>query len=155
MLSSNSDFAPLQSSSAPAIGSVQPTTTASFNSQMSATTQTYTPFGSSWTAPIYDPPPPANMTWNMPTWMPSIDYSSRVASRPETYHYTAPSGPPVFAQNTSPYHPARELVPNADHYVLSSSYGHYNASHSQTPGVPSVSLPPSSSYCQGHYPGPH
>jgi hypothetical protein len=154
MLPTNNDFASISSSSTTALGPAPVASTASYDTHMLPTTQTYSPFESSWNSHIYHPPPQPNMAYT-PAWPPSIDYSSRLTPRPENFQFSPPLAQPAFEQATSPYHHPRELVPNADQYVLGPHYGHYTGSQSQTPGIPSVSLPTPSSYFQGHYPGPH
>jgi hypothetical protein len=157
LLPSNSEFVTMSTSGTIALGPAPAATTASFDTHLLPTTQAYSPYPSPWNSTLYDPPPAPSMTWNVPTWMSSTDYSPRVVPRPENFHFSPPLGAsqPVFEQTPSPYHHPRELVVSANHYGLGSPYGHYNVSPSQTPGVPSVSLPTLSSYFQGHYPGRH
>jgi hypothetical protein len=152
MLPSDSAFHSIHPSDACAAGPIPIPNATSFGNHLLATQQLYSSIHPSWNTPPYDTPPHVNMTWNVPPWTPSMDYTPQAASRAETYQYTAPTGPPVFAQHTSSYHQSRESLPSADHYVLGSPYEHYTVSPSQTPGIPSVSLPTSSSYFQGHYP---
>jgi hypothetical protein len=90
-----------------------------------------------------------------PNWVPTIDYSSRLVPRSDNFHFSLPLGLPAFEQATSPYHHPQQFVPNPNQYDLGPPYGHYNGSQTQTPNVPSVSLPTPSSYFQGHYSGPH
>jgi hypothetical protein len=157
LLPAHSEYAPMSTNEIVGMGPASTATTASFDHHLLPTTQSYPPYSSSWASPIYDPPPPTNMTWNVPAWMPSVDYSPRVAPRPETFRYSPPLGArqPIFDQTPSPYHRPRDLAPNTDHYALASSYRYYDGSQSQTPAISSVSLPTPTSYFQGHYPGPH
>lgn len=157
LLPPQGDFAPMNATSTVGFGPAQTASTTSFESHLVPTTHAYSPYESSWNTPLYDPPPPANMTWNVPAWAPSIEHSPRLAPRPDHFHFSPPLGvaQPFFEQTPSPYHHPRQLVPNGGHYALSPAYEHYNGSQSQMAGIPSVSLPTPSSYFQGHFPGPH
>lgn len=118
-----------------------------------ATSQAYSTFTPPWNITSYETVPPSNISWPMQNWIPDMDYSSRMASRPESYQYTQPNGPPVFAQPSSPYHQSQGLGNAGLQYGASASYGQYFGSQSQTPGITSVSPPTSTSYFQGHFQG--
>ena len=138
----NSDFGSINSSSTAVSDPILTSSSASFE---------YPAFGPNWNASLYSPHPPSNMpAWNIPPWMPNIEYTLRVPSRPDAVEYIAPTGPPVFAQAHAPSQP-RELSLDANYYAFGSSFG----SQSQTSGIPNVSLPTSSPYYHGLFPGPH
>jgi hypothetical protein len=118
------------------------------------TTQSYLPFQQQWNSPTYDPIPPPNMSY-MPDWAPNMDYLSRLDARSESFQLSPSLGLPAFDQSPGPYNHPRQLVPNAEHYDIGPSYGHYNKPQSHTPNLPSVSLPTPSSYFPAHYSGPH
>jgi hypothetical protein len=148
MLPASDDFTPMNSSSAAAHCQAPP------SHHILPTTQSYSPFHQHWNSPIYDPLPPPNMSY-MPNWVPNMNYSSRLDARPENFQFSPSLGIPAFDQSSSPYNHPRQLVPNADHYDLGRSYGHYNESQSHTPNISSVSLPTPSSYFAARYSGPH
>jgi hypothetical protein len=141
MLPASDDFTPMNSSSAAAHCQAPP------SHHILPTTQSYSPFH-------HDPLPPPNMSY-MPNWVPNMNYSSRLDARPENFQFSPSLGIPAFDQSSSPYNHPRQLVPNADHYDLGRSYGHYNESQSHTPNISSVSLPTPSSYFAARYSGPH
>jgi hypothetical protein len=118
------------------------------------TTQSYSPFQQQWNSPTYDPMCPPNMSY-MPDWAPNMSYLSRLDARPESFQLSPSLGLPAFEQSPSPYNHPRQLVPNAEHYDLGPSWGHYNKSQSDAPTLPSVSLPTPFSYFPAHYSGPH
>ncbi|KAF1845332.1 uncharacterized protein K460DRAFT_311606, partial [Cucurbitaria berberidis CBS 394.84] len=150
-LPSNNDIGSRSSSSASVSDSIQAASAASFDSHLLGTTQAYAAFGPNWNAPLYSPPPPLNMSpWNISPWMSNIDGTPRVPSRPEVIPHTTPSGPPVFTQAHASSQQPRELLSDPNYYTFGSSFG----SESQTPGIPNVSLPISSPYYLGLYPGP-
>ncbi|OAL52364.1 hypothetical protein IQ07DRAFT_369354 [Pyrenochaeta sp. DS3sAY3a] len=134
LLPSHSDFASMSSTSATVSDPILAASAASFDSHLLATSQAYSGYETTWNAPIYSPPPPVNMsTWNIPPWMPSIDYSPRVAPRPEAYQYSPPATQPVFEQTHTPLRQPRELLSNTDMFA----FGSY-ASQSQTSGMPNM-----------------
>jgi hypothetical protein len=154
MLPTNGNFASVISSSTAAPDQSLPAHTASFGSHLLPTTQSYPSFEPPWNSAMYQPPPPPNMTYT-PNWVPSIEYSSRIVSRSDSFHPSLPLGPSAFEQATSPYHHPRQFAPTPNQYDLGPPYGQYDESQIQTSDVPSVSLPTPSSYFQGHYSGPH
>ena len=151
VLPPNSDFGSMSSSSTPASHPILPATTATFNgSHVLASTHTYPTFPMDWHAPIYSPPPPANVTWTVPSpWMSGLEYSARAAPRPEMYQYTPSSAQPVFEQTHIPSNEPHEFLSTSDIYGFGASY----PPQGQASGNPNVSLPASSPYYQGHYPG--
>lgn len=152
ILPSNREFGPRTSTTATTSDPILVASDASFDSRLLATTQEYTVFSQPWNAPLYSPSPPVNMSsWDFSPWTPSLSFTSHINSRSEMLQYSTPSGPPVFAQPHLPSQQTRDLLSSTDHYVLGSSYG----LQSQAPGVPNVSLPISSPYHQGLYPGSH
>ncbi|CAO2655820.1 Nn.00g046230.m01.CDS01 [Neocucurbitaria sp. VM-36] len=152
MLSSNDNFRPTSSSGAPITESILAASATSFDNHHLSTTQTYPALGPIWNTPLYPPPQPLNMSpWNIPPWMPDIECTPRGASRSDALHYTAPTGPPVFAQAHVPSQQPREPLSDASYYAFGSAFG----SHVQTPGIPNVSLPTSSSYYQGVFSESH
>jgi hypothetical protein len=152
MVPSNDDFASLSSSSTVALGSAPRPGLPSYDSHLLPTTQPFVSFEHSWHTQLYTSSPPG-LSYT-PTWMSSaIEYGSRLAPRQETYSFSPPTVQAIFDPATSPYHRPREVLPNVDSYVLDSPYEHYR--QSQISSTPSVSLPQSSSYFQGHYFGPH
>lgn len=155
MLHSNRDFTPVTASSTAALGHGLVASTAPLDAHILPTTPAYPPFASPWSSPVYDPPPPANMTWGIPTWAP-VEYSPRPTPRSDNFPLSPPIGQMFFEQASGTYHPPRQIALNSDHYGLASTYGHYNdGPQNQTPGISNVSLPASSSHFQGHFPGPH
>ena len=153
MVSLNNAFSSVHASNVSATEPIPTTDGTPFGSHLLATRQAYTSIEPSWNLPIYNLTPQANMTWtdNTPAWTSNMNYTSRIASPEEIYRYAASTGPPVFAQQNSVYNQSREALPSAYGYSLDSSYEHYAVSPNQTPGMPSVSLPISSSYFQGRY----
>jgi hypothetical protein len=148
-LPSNSDFGSMSSSSTPASHPILPATTASFNSShVHAITHTYPTFPMNWHAHIYSPPPPAN--WTVPSpWMSGSEYSARVAPRPEMYQHTPSLAQAAFEHTQPPSDEPNDFLSTSDIYGFGSSY----PPQGQAPGNPNVSLPASSPYYQGHYPG--
>lgn len=151
-LPSHSAFVPLEPNDAAALGSASAASTASFD--LLPTTQGFSTFESSWNGAMYSPPSTTQMSWNVPAFIPYVDYPQGVPLRPETSLY-APSfssSQPAFAQNMNSYLPSRESVTDPSRYYP--SYGHQYGSQSHSPGIPSVSSPTSSPYFHGQ-PGPH
>ncbi|KAF1829535.1 hypothetical protein BDW02DRAFT_145357 [Decorospora gaudefroyi] len=149
MLPTNSDFNPMSPSSATISNEVLATTATPFSSHL-ATTHSYPVFPQIWTSPIYSPPPPANVTWNVPsTWTAGSNYPARVDPRPHMYHYTHSPTETFLEQAQTPSYRSRDFLTNPDLYGFSASYGVPD----QTSGNPNVSLPTSSPYYQEHYPG--
>jgi hypothetical protein len=89
MLPASEDFTPTNSSSA-AAHCQAPT-----SHHLLPTTQSYPPFQQHWNSPIHDPIPPPNMSY-MPNWVPSMDYSSRLDARPESFQFLPSLGIPAF-----------------------------------------------------------
>jgi hypothetical protein len=117
LLPSHSEYARMSSNGSVAMGPASTATTASFDHHLLPSTQSFSPYASSWNSPNYDPPPPPNVSM----WTHPVDYSSW--------------SPPTFEQTTSSYYLPRELVPNSAHYALA-SYEHYKGSQSHTPKCP-------------------
>lgn len=127
-------------------------TTAGYESQFLATSQPYSTFEQPWNAPVYDPPPPMDMTtWSVPQWMPNVDYSSHIApSAPGGFQYTPPHSQQNYEPLPTPPQQPEEAASNGDLFILG-SYGHCRRNAGQSQGISSVSLQSSSSYNQSHY----
>ncbi|KAB2110707.1 hypothetical protein AG0111_0g1428 [Alternaria gaisen] len=132
-------------------------TVASFDNNHLPAEQAYPPYQPTWNAPIYSPPPPANIPWNMPpAWMESLTYPPQTTiTRPPMYRYNTHPAHSTFQQahTPSPSHIPRESLPSPDLYDYGADYTY----HSQTSSNLNVSLPTSHSpYYQGyHHPAPH
>jgi hypothetical protein len=148
-LPSSNHFVTLSTSSTFVLGSEPATGASTYDSGLLPITQSFSPFEQRWSSPMHETPSPSSMAF-MPVWMSSIEYSPRLA-----HHFLPPVGQDVSAQAASPYHPSRDLLPNHDPYIIGLQYEHYSGTEDHTPGVSSVSLPTSTSYIQGHYPGQH
>jgi hypothetical protein len=153
ILPANSDFTSMSSSSTTVSHPVAAATPATVNSgHHPALTHPYTAFTSNWNAPIYSPPPPANIAWTVPSpWTSGIDYPARIAPPPDIYRYIPPPSQPVFEQAHTPVRQPQQFLSISDLYDFSSTY----APESQAFNDPNVSLPTSSSYYQGRYTGSH
>jgi hypothetical protein len=149
----NSDFLSMSSSSTTASHSIAVATSATVNSvHHPAPTHPYAAFQPNWSAPIFSPPPAANIAWTVPSpWMSGMDYPTRHAHRPDIYPFIQPPSQPVFEQAHTPLQQPQQFLPIPDFYGFGSTY----APQSQAPSDPNVSLPTSSSYYQGHYTGSH
>jgi hypothetical protein len=144
-------------SSAVATEALLAATVASLDTHHLAVEQSHPSFPPNWNAPIYSPPPPANIPWNMPpAWTSSLQYSDQATAntRPSIYRYNTHPTQPLFQPAHMPSSPylRREIMSNTDLY----GYGTNYTSQSQTPSNLNVSLPTSCSpYYQGHRPDPH
>ncbi|KAF1940576.1 hypothetical protein EJ02DRAFT_406194 [Clathrospora elynae] len=136
ILPSNSDFGSLSSSSAAASDPILAATAASFSSHHLATSQAYPTFPQNWSSPVYSPPSPANVAWNVSPWMPGMGYSVGASPRPEAYDYNPFPAQSIFEQAHTPSHQPRELLYDTDLYGFGSSY----ASQSHTSGNPNHSF---------------
>lgn len=153
----HTEYVPIRPTGAVTTASGPMATTTSFDPQLLHATQTYSPYASSWNSQIYDPSSATNVAWTMPAWIPSVEHPPRATSRPDTIHPFPLLGadPPRVEQAPRPCHVSRELFISNIHYTSDSSFGQYDESQSQVTAMPSVSLPHSSYYFQGQYPGPH
>jgi hypothetical protein len=124
-------------SSAVATQTILAATAASMDTHHHTAEQTYS-YPPNWNTPIYSPPPPPNIPWNMPpTWMSSLAYPSHstTTTRPPMYRYTTHPTQPLYQQTHTPspsYLPSRDFSSNADIYGYSGA--NYASSQSQADG---------------------
>lgn len=147
----SSEFNALSSTTRNAIDPIL-ATTAAYESHFIATSQPFQSHEHPWHTPIYEPPPPVHMsTWNVPHWMPSVDFSSQVVpSQHEGSYYSPPPTHQAFESVTPPPRQHPEPVPNADLFILG-TFGHCGGSVEQSQGISSVSPQPPSKYNQAQY----
>ncbi|KAG9189166.1 hypothetical protein G6011_06034 [Alternaria panax] len=156
--SSNLAFGSVGASTAVVTQAILAATTASFGAHQLSAEQTYSSYPPDWNAPVYSPPPPANIPWNMPpVWMSSLEYSAQASTvRPSMYRYNTHPAHSSFQQahtssHSSPNLP-RESLANAGLYGYDANY----APQSHGDGNFNVSQPTSyESYYQGHRPAPN
>lgn len=153
--SPNRPLASPASSSGSVVEPLLATSTMSCDTNPLPTSQPISNFENPWNVSIYEPQPPVNIsTWNVPHWMPSIDFNPQLAARPEDFQFTpapAPAPAPlVFEQLPTPPHQSQEIVPNADLFLVGSAC---RRQPGQQQGISSVSLRSSSPYhyCRAGY----
>ncbi|KAF2258159.1 hypothetical protein CC78DRAFT_587455 [Lojkania enalia] len=97
-------------------------TTASYDNHRLTTSRPFQHVEPSWDASIYEPPPQSHISsWNVPQWMPSIDFTPHLQAGPEDYQYAPPPTPQAFEQiPTTPQQPLTSS-PNADLFILGSN----------------------------------
>ncbi|KAL1801738.1 hypothetical protein ACET3X_002080 [Alternaria dauci] len=127
----------LSASSAVVTQAILAATVASFDTNHLATEQAYPSYQPTWNAPIYSPPPPANIPWNMPpAWMNTLTYPLQptTTTRPPMYRYNTHPAHSTYQQTHIPLpsHLPRESFSSADMY----SYGADYTQHSQTSSNP-------------------
>ncbi|KAF2734258.1 hypothetical protein EJ04DRAFT_248339 [Polyplosphaeria fusca] len=133
----------------PSSSAVDPalSTTASYDSRLLATSQSYQPIEPSWSAQLYDGPPHVS-SWNIPHWMPSIDYAPPVQSGQGDFSFS--HAQPSFEGMPTP---PQQREPAADNLFILGSYGHCRRwpADNQSESISSVSLRSSSPYDQAQY----
>ncbi|KAH7083354.1 hypothetical protein BKA63DRAFT_561528 [Paraphoma chrysanthemicola] len=134
MLHANVDFQPVVTSSTAVGNHGLAANTTAFDANTLLTTPAYPPFESSWSSPVYDPPPPVNLAWTMPAWAP-VDYPPPPPPRSESFHFETSISQTSFEQVHSPFHQPRHFAPSPENYALA-AYGHYTGPQNQTPGIP-------------------
>ncbi|KAF2025865.1 hypothetical protein EK21DRAFT_75464 [Setomelanomma holmii] len=139
ILPSSGEFTSLNSNVTTAMSSDLVATSGSFDNHTLTNTLAYPPFELPWSSPVYDPPPPANAIWTIPTWG-SMHSASRATPRPSSLQFSSPVGQTVFEQGSSPYHHPRQFTMNSDHYIFDTFYGHFIGPQSQSPGIPNYFL---------------
>lgn len=116
-LPSNNGFSTLASS--PVLA-----TTAAYDSHLLATSQPFSTFEPAWHTSIYEPTPAINISsWNVPAWMPGLDFTPPVTSRPEEFQFTPPHSHHSFEQLPTPPRQPHEPAHRSDLFLMD-SYGH-------------------------------
>ncbi|KAF2178297.1 hypothetical protein K469DRAFT_335355 [Zopfia rhizophila CBS 207.26] len=130
-LPSGTDFNSLSSNG----NMIDPATT-TFNSHPLATSQPFAHLDPSWNASIYDRPAQVNVTlWNVPQWIPSIDFTPQMHAGSEDFQFIPPHTQQVFDQIPTPSQQHQEPA-NADLFILG-SYGHCRRPAGQSQGISS------------------
>ncbi|KAF2471822.1 uncharacterized protein BDR25DRAFT_367683 [Lindgomyces ingoldianus] len=141
VFSSNIEFNSLSSTSENVIDPVLATTT-TFDDHLLTTAATTPPFANiepAWNPPIYEHPAQVNLaSWNVPQWIPSVDFAPQLHGGHEDFQFTPPHTQQAFEQLPTPPQQPHEPVPNADLFILG-SYGHCRRTTGQSQGISSVS----------------
>ncbi|KAJ4295237.1 hypothetical protein N0V90_007248 [Kalmusia sp. IMI 367209] len=113
-LPSNDPFPPLASTSGNAIDPVFSTSATTYDRHLGRAPQNYSTYENPWSSSMYDQTPSVNMaTWNVPNWMPNVDYTPPTSSRLEGFEYTPPSRTHhTFEQLPTP--PQQSRTPDPD-----------------------------------------
>jgi hypothetical protein len=148
----NDNYSALSSSSDGTIGSSIATTATTYQTQFQPTAPSYPPYDPTWNAPMYEIPAPINI-WNVPTWIPNIEFSPPMTTRSaDDFDFTPPPhSHDDFHQLPTP--PRQMHTPEPDFFVMGSYAAQYRRQHEQSMGMSSMSLP-SSPFCYPRYPGP-
>lgn len=144
-LPSNTNFHPLAATSGNAIESTFATSATSYGRQFNRPSQHYAPLGTTWDTAVYGSPSSVDVSaWNVPNWMPNVDYTPSVSSRSEDFQYTPPQRVHhTFEQLPTP--PQHHCTPEPDLYGMG-AYGHSRRADSHHPmGIPNANLPSSAS----------
>lgn len=139
--SSNARFPPSAVTSGNSTDPIFSTETA-YDRQWGRPPQDYAAYESTWSNAIYEHPSNINMsTWNVPVWMPNVDYTPSVSSGTESL-YTPPQHiHHTFEQLPTP--PQQSRTPATGSFVIE-SYGHCRGFDTQqTMGISNVCLPSS------------
>ncbi|KAF2449594.1 hypothetical protein P171DRAFT_196254 [Karstenula rhodostoma CBS 690.94] len=155
-LPSNARLPPSAVTSGNSIDPIFSTATTSYDRQFGRPSQDYATYEGTWNNAMYEHPPNVNMsTWNVPIWIPNVEYTPSVSSGAEDL-YT----PPQHTHRTCeqlPTPPQQSRTPDPDFLDLG-SYGHCRRFDSQqTMGISNVCLPPSaaaSPFSYTRYTGP-
>jgi hypothetical protein len=140
-LPSNARFQPLAVTCGNSTNPIFSTATTSYDRYFGRPSQNYA-YESNWNAAMYEHP--SNVTvssWNIPMWMPTVDYTSSVSSGPEDMYTPPQHTHHTFEQHPTP--PQQSRTPDPDLFVLG-SYGHCRRfDDQQTMGISNVCLPSS------------
>ncbi|KAF2786976.1 hypothetical protein K505DRAFT_367760 [Melanomma pulvis-pyrius CBS 109.77] len=155
ILPSNANFSPIPSSSRCVVDSViVPTTT--YDSNLLEASHPFPTLESPWNAPVYEPQAQGHISsWNIPHWMPSIDFTPQISSTHDEFRFTPPQTQQVYQQLPTPPQQALEPVSNADLFILG-DFNHCRRTQNQTRGNSNVSPCPPFPYppAPGQYFGP-
>jgi hypothetical protein len=115
-------------------------TTATYSNQLLATNRAFPDVQASWSASMYQPPPPMNMpTWDTSQWMPPVDFSQHLlSSRPSSFNFHQAAPQQMYSQVSSPLPQPQETVPSND-YFFPDQYHPSRRAATHSPGVPNVS----------------
>ncbi|KAF1950927.1 hypothetical protein CC80DRAFT_220110 [Byssothecium circinans] len=142
-LPSNEHYPALSSSSGNVIQPTLAATTAPYPTQYPGTAPTYSHFEPPWTTPLYDIPPPVNIsTWNIPTWIPNIEFSPPMTTRSaDDFRFT----PPPHSHDSFdllPSPPSQAHTPDPDLFMMG-TYSACRRRPEQGMGNSCMSLPSS------------
>ncbi|KAF2116332.1 hypothetical protein BDV96DRAFT_49605 [Lophiotrema nucula] len=147
------NYASLSSTSGNVIDPVLATSSSPYESHLLPTAQSFHSIEPSWSAPqLYEPPPPhSNISnWNVPHWMPDVNYAPQMQGGPEELMYSPPHAQQAFEQMPTPPQQPHEPVQNGNLFILG-SYGHCRRHPDQSQDLSNVSLRSSSPYHQAQF----
>ncbi|KAK7182707.1 hypothetical protein DPSP01_009613 [Paraphaeosphaeria sporulosa] len=141
-LPSSALFPPTVVTSGNSMDSIFSAATTSYDRQFGRPSQNYTACEGTWNNTMYGHTSNVNMsTWNVPIWMPNVEYTPSVSSGAEDLYTPPQQTHNTFEQLPTP--PQQPRTPDPDLFVLG-SYGHCRRFDSQqTMGISNVCLPSS------------
>ncbi|KAF2690170.1 hypothetical protein K458DRAFT_289408 [Lentithecium fluviatile CBS 122367] len=150
VLPSNSGYSTLSPTSGNMLNPMLATSAAPYDTQYRPSSQPLPSYEPTWPVSVYDPIPPINISsWNVPNWMPSIDYTPPMTSRSDAFQFTPPHSHHSFEELSTP--PQQSRTPDSDLFMLG-SYSRCSRrldSHFSNASVPSSAA--SSPFCHTQY----